>query len=88
MSLGSRFTGLEVEHIDEHVLMQVGLIEEVVLKDYLGLLKKWDLMLLSGAQVDLGLGYGEQVSLLRGNHQSMKLGSPLVPIRWNFVSKL
>ena len=39
--------------------MQVGFSEEVVLKDYPGLLKKWDLMLLSGAKVDLGLGYGE-----------------------------
>lgn len=65
--------------------MQVGFIEEVVLKDYPGFLKKWGLMLLSGAQVDLGLGYGDQVSLLRGNHQGRKLGSPLVLIRWNFV---
>ena len=64
VSLGSRFIGLEVEHIDEHVLMQVGFSGEVVLMDYLGLFKIWDLMLLSGAKVDLGLGYGDQVSLL------------------------
>ena len=68
--------------------MQVGFSEEVVLKDYPGLLKKWDLMLLSGAKVDLGLGYGEQVSLLQGNHQGRKLDSPLVSIRWNFISEL
>ena len=35
-SLGSRFIGLEVEHMDEHVLRQMGSIEEVVLKDHLG----------------------------------------------------
>nr|POE83725.1 beta-1,3-galactosyltransferase 7 [Quercus suber] len=58
VSLGSWFIGLEVKHIDEHVLLQVGFRGEVVLKDYSGLLKKWDLMLLSGAKVDLGLGYG------------------------------
>ena len=34
MSLGSRFIGLEVEHMDELVLMQMGSIEEVVLKDH------------------------------------------------------
>ena len=88
MSLGSWFFGLEVEHIDEHVLMQVGFSGEVVLKDYPCLLKKWGLMLLSGAKVDLGLGYGDKVSLLQGNHQGRKLDSPLVLIRWNFVSKL
>ena len=33
-SLG--FIGLEVEHMDEHVLRQMGSIEEVVLKDHLG----------------------------------------------------
>ena len=88
VSLGSRFTSLEVEHIDEHVLMQVDFIGEVVLKDYPSLLKKRDLMLLSGAKVNLGLGYGDQVSLLRGNLQGRKLDSPLVPIRWNSVSEL
>ena len=36
VSLGSRFIGFEVEHMDEHVLRQMGSIEEVVLKDHLG----------------------------------------------------
>ena len=45
-------------------------------------------MLLSGTKVDLGLGYGDQVSLLRGNHQGRKLDSPLVSIKWNFISEL
>nr|POE69816.1 bifunctional riboflavin biosynthesis protein riba 1, chloroplastic [Quercus suber] len=56
VSLGSWFSGLEVEHIDEHVLLQVGFSGEVVLKDYSGLLKKWDLMLLSGAKGEIGDG--------------------------------
>ena len=36
VSLGSRFIGLEVEHMDEHFLMQMGSIGEVVLQDHPG----------------------------------------------------